>query len=163
MNRDQIEHDEPDIDEVLTAYLDDELAEDEREAVETRLRTDTEFRTRLGRLQRAWDLLDTLPKTESPHDFTKSTVEMVATKITEDTETKPAAANWGLLLGIAGILLSAIAGYFIVYAALDSPNKQLMTDLPMLERLDEYRYAENIEFLEMLDEAGLFEEEATDE
>ena len=161
MNSDSIEQEQPNVDELLTSYLDDELSNEEREQVEARLTDDLDFRVRLNKLQRAWDMLDSLPKTELTFDFTRSTVEMVATRAGSDSgelKTIPT-GRWSLILGAAAVLLSAVAGYFLVYAALDSPNRRLMSDLPMLQHLDEYRYAEDVEFIEMLDEAGLFEEE----
>lgn len=166
MNREQIEQQEPDVDELLTSYLDDELSTEDRQQVEDRLRADIDFRGRLNQLQRAWDMLDELPKTELTFDFTRSTVEMVATKAAEDAESSHPnrRVKWGLTLGLLGVVLSGAAGFFVVYTALDSPNRRLMSDMPMLERLDEYRYAEDIQFLEMLDDAGLFaEEEPTDD
>jgi hypothetical protein len=36
------------------------------------------------------------------------------------------------------------------------PDRQLVRDRPVIENVDIYRYAENIEFLRMLEREGLF-------
>ncbi len=152
------------IDELLTSYLDDELAPDERAHVEQRLTQDPQFRGQLNHMQRAWDLLDTLQRTEAPSNFTQSTVEMVAVKAADDaeTETSPGGKR-GVIIAMAcvGSLLAAGAGFFAVYTALDAPNRRLLNDLPVIEKLDKYRYADSIEFLESLESEGLFLDEET--
>lgn len=160
MNR-EAEPLQSDVDEVLTAYLDDELSPAEREEVEARLSRDVEFRRQLSQMQRAWDLLDALPREELSFDFTKTTLELVATRAAEEVreESSPEKRSWGFVFAMIGVLVFAVAGYGIVYTLLDAPNRRLTSDLPILENLDEYRHAESIEFLEMLDEADLFEEE----
>jgi anti-sigma factor RsiW len=153
------------VDELLTSYLDDELAPDERALVEQRLTQDPAFRGQLNHMQRAWDLLDALQRSEASRDFTRTTVEMVAVKAADDAqagESTVSRRGLGMLLAIAGAVLTASTGFFAVYAALDAPNRRLISDLPVIEKLDEYRYADSIDFLETLDKEGLFlDEEAT--
>ena len=48
--------------EQLVAYLDGELDAESSLQVERRLAEDAEFRRELRQLQRAWDMLDELPK-----------------------------------------------------------------------------------------------------
>lgn len=55
--------------ELLSAYIDGALSEDERTAVETRLRADPELRRELSRLQAAVDLVKLLPPLAAPRDF----------------------------------------------------------------------------------------------
>jgi hypothetical protein len=38
-------------------------------------------------------------------------------------------------------------------------NRRLLRDLPVIERLDEYRYADSVEFLRTLEREGLFTED----
>ncbi len=65
-------------DELLTSYLDGELSESERRALQNRLMDDADLRDRLSDLQKAWDLLDDLPDTPVNQEFTKSTLELAA-------------------------------------------------------------------------------------
>ena len=56
------------------------------------------------------------------------------------------------------------AGYSVTSRYGDRGNRQLLQDLPVIQNLDEYRYAETVEFLRALDREDLFaEEEASDE
>ncbi len=54
------------------------------------------------------------------------------------------------------------AGFFAVVLLMPDPNRQLLEDLPVLENLDEYRQIDDIEFLRMLRDAGLFREAGRD-
>src|SRR2546430_188175 len=71
-------NDDPIRREELVAYLDGELDADAARRIEERLRTDERLRDELHRLERTWDMLATLPRTEADPSLTKSTVEMLA-------------------------------------------------------------------------------------
>ena len=64
--------------EKLVAYLDGELDAESSQQVERRLAEDPGYRHELKQMQRAWDLLDELPRAEVSETFTQTTVEMVA-------------------------------------------------------------------------------------
>src|SRR5439155_1016175 len=64
--------------EDLVAYLDGELDVEAASQIEERLRSDEHLRDELHRLERAWDLLAQLPRTEAKASLTQSTVEMLA-------------------------------------------------------------------------------------
>src|SRR5262245_51081624 len=66
------------IDEEIVAYLDGELDSENEARVVRRLSEDAAYRSRLGQLQHAWDLLDNLRRTEADDEFVNSTVAMVA-------------------------------------------------------------------------------------
>ena len=53
-------------------------------------------------------------------------------------------------------LLSSAAGYACLSAIVAAPNQQLVYDLPVIERVDEYIHADSVEFLEKLQQEGLF-------
>lgn len=72
---DEITTEEALLQEELTSYLDGELAADQVRKVEDRLARDAAYRAELQRLQRAWDLLDRLPRASLPESFSKSTLE----------------------------------------------------------------------------------------
>ncbi len=73
-------------DELLTSYLDQELASDERLSLEKRLVDDEPLRIRLAEMRRAWDLLDELPETPFTPNFTQSTLEMVAIDLEKEKD-----------------------------------------------------------------------------
>jgi hypothetical protein len=70
-------------------------------------------------------------------------------------------AGWLLVIAVA--VLSTLTGYFLVNSTLSTPNRQLVEDLPLIENLDAYRHAEQIEFLRALQREGLFTLEVRDE
>lgn len=154
--------------EDLVAYLDGELDSTAARTVERRLAQDAQYRHQLQQLQRSWDLLDHLPKAHVDQSFTQSTVAMVVVKA-EDEVTKLVTARsrrrqvafWLSLAGAAGAFL---AGYALAAWYGDRDNRRLLQDLLVIRNIDEYRYAETVEFLRALDREGLFaEEEGGDE
>lgn len=166
MSDHQPETDANTADELLVAYLDGELAADEQVRVERRLADDPQFRQRLAQLQRAWDLLDSLERAEADENFTRSTVEMVAVKAAGDVEAAQARQRWRqkwlYLVGASAMTVSLLAGYLLLSRWVDRPNRELVRDLPVIERVDEYRNAESVEFLRQLHEQGLFAQEVDD-
>jgi len=155
------------LEERLVAYLDGELDAQESRAVEELLSRDPQARETLERLERAWHLLDALPRSEVGDQFTQSTLEMV-TVAAEDEVRREAAGQprrrirrW--LLGMSGAAAAALAGYLAAAAWTPDPNRVLLEDLPVIEDLDEYRQIDDIEFLRLLHKEGLFTQEAGDE
>lgn len=154
-------------DEQLVAYLDGELDADTSRDVEQQLASNGAVRERLHELERAWDVLNELPESDVSPQFANTTLEMIA-----QTAEKEQRGNdsWllaprtrrifttGLILLIAfglGFSLSANRGR--------AANEQLVNELPILEELDAYRRADNIEFLRMLRDAELFPVEDSNE
>jgi hypothetical protein len=69
---------------------------------------------------------------------------------------------WQMIaLGIGAVALG-IGGYVAISRQLDEPNRKLVQDLPVIENVDLYRVADNVDFLRSLEEASLFTEEPTD-
>lgn len=154
------------MDEELVAYLDGELDPVESSRVERRLADDEMYRQRLADMQRAWDALDVLQRSDVDENFTRSTVEIVALRADEDvTEQKATVANrkrywWAAAIVLT--LLSSAAGYACLSAVVSAPNQQLVYDLPVIERVDEYLHADSVDFLEKLQHEGLFNGEIED-
>lgn len=146
----------------LVAYLDGELSAEQSAEIELRLANDPVLRERLAQLQKTWDLLGTIPATRLDETFTQSTVELVATRVDSDW----AQARKRLLRsrGVQAIALSLIVagsigiGYGASRYRQEAPNRQLLDDLPVIERVDMYRNAQELEFLVRLAEEGLFDE-----
>jgi anti-sigma factor RsiW len=154
------------IHEELVAYLDGELDTKEVQRVERRLADDAEYRARLNALQRAWDLLDNLPRASVDESFTQSTVKLVAVNAEEEArKNKSKSKVWQGVVGIVGAAAAVAAawgGYVWVMGNLSRPNEELVQDLPIIENVDLYRHAQSIEFLHDLDREGLFAQEVED-
>ncbi|MEX2175181.1 MAG: hypothetical protein WD872_12535 [Pirellulaceae bacterium] len=154
------------IDEQLVAYLDGELDDAAAAHVERRLADDATFRARLVQLQQAWDMLDTLGPADADESFTHSTMAMVAVKAQEDATAQNQMVRTRRWLAWAGAsaltLAAACAGYVLVRSQLEQPNRELVRDLPVIERVDDYRAIESVEFLQRLEKEGLFAAEVED-
>ncbi|MCP4190490.1 MAG: hypothetical protein GY768_07660 [Planctomycetaceae bacterium] len=155
--------------EQLVAYLDGEVDASTAQSVEERLASDSAFRQSLNELQRSWDLLGDLPQPTIDESFTQTTVEMVALQLDhdlqddQDNQTQKQNLRWLTLLAAATV--SLLIGFFAYRFWLDAPNRELKTDLPVIERVDVYQHIDNLQFLEQLKEEGVFdapvEEEST--
>jgi anti-sigma factor RsiW len=147
----------------LVAYLDGELDSVQNAEVERRLCEDAEYRRRLRQLQKSWDLMDLLPQVDVDQSFTQSTLAMVAVRATdqanvEQTRQRKLRKRIGWAVSLSTIA-AFLAGYMFVNRAVQRQNRQLLQDLPVIERMDEYRYADSVEFLRLLEQEGLFAEE----
>ncbi|MCA9151166.1 MAG: zf-HC2 domain-containing protein [Planctomycetales bacterium] len=146
--------------ELLVAYLDGELSPTESAAVEQRLSTDDEFRKLLRGLQEAWDLLDDLPHPTVGDGFTKTTVEMVAVRLSEDTDRAVVKAQqrgrWRVIATILATAAGLIAGFLVMRHQQQADDRALLTDLPVIERVDQYTQVDDIQFLESLANSELF-------
>ena len=154
------------IDEEIVAYLDGELDRERAARVEQQLADDPTYRARLARLQQAWDMLDKLGRTEADESFTQSTMSMVSVKAEEQSQEEAQQQRSRRNLAWAGAGLAALAvaitSYAIVRHRLDEPNRALVRDLPVIERIDDYRNIDSVEFLQSLQSEGLFAAEVDD-
>ena len=151
------------LEETLVSYLDGELQGPERAALERQLDSDAALRSRLQAMQRAWDLLDNLDVVEGSEKFARTTVEMVAVKTAEDLA-KPVSTVSRPWLRIAvasgATLATALIAFVVVRQFTTAEDRQLVRDLPVIEKLDEYQSMPSFEFLKRLDQEKVFAEEA---
>ncbi len=154
------------IDEEIVAYLDGELDSVAEAQVVRRLSEDAAYRSRLGQLQQAWDMLDNLRRTEADDEFVQSTVAMVAVQAEVEAKTQKLRVQrrrnlaW---LAIAAVTLFSVAGgFFAIHRRMTRENRNLIRDLPVVEHVDEYRYIDDIEFLKQLERENLFAAEVDD-
>lgn len=159
MNKEPARNPAPPDDE-LVAYLDGELDAEGGRRVEALLATDPKLRRRLQSLERTWDLLDELDTAAVGEPFTHSTLEMVAVAAGEEIERGRSEAPRRRLKRLAAclaiVVAAAAAGFASVALLAPDADRQLLEDLPLLARFDEYRYAESVGFLRLLRAEGLF-------
>lgn len=147
----------------LVAYLDGELDAQQTRVVEERLSHDADYRRQLRELQSAWDMLDFLPTADVDESFTRTTVAIVAVSASDDVDRAAVRCRrrkrWLWWTGTVAAALAFVAGYAAVSIVVSRENQRLLRDLPVIQRLDQYRYAENVEFLRLLEREGLFGED----
>lgn len=153
--------------EELVAYLDGELDEASSERVVQQLDRDPNYRRRLEDLQQAWEMLDELPRAQPADQFARTTIEMVAVsaerELAQSRDRSMRQRTYSLLIGLAVVLAAMLAGFGITRWSIPDPDEELLRDLPVIENLDLYAYADDIEFLRQLQREGLFAEGFGDE
>jgi anti-sigma factor RsiW len=154
------------IDEEIVAYLDGELDMEAAAKVERRLADDPRYNARLNQLQRAWDMLDNLRRSEADDDFVNSTVAMVAVQAEEAARTQALKAvrrrNFTWLALAAALVLSMATAFLAIQQRLGRENRQLVRNLPLIERVDEYSNVDSFEFVKQLEQEDLFSAEVDD-
>jgi anti-sigma factor RsiW len=156
---------EADSDDILVAYLDGELTAEQTTELERRLAEDPALVRQLRELQKTWDVLDCLPQAITADTFTKSTIELVTRDATREIQRSRRAGptRWlrpGVLAGV--VALAAWGGFQTVRAYQTAPLRQLARDLRIVENLDVYRSIDSLEYLQELEQSGLFVSEEED-
>lgn len=154
------------VEEELVAYLDEELAPDHRARVEHRLAEDARYREKLRHMQKSWDMLDLLARSEPDEGFTRTTVAMVALKAKEATDVQKESSQRFITLFRLAVAACTVACGLIAYSigswVLSAPDRQLLQDLPVIEHIGEYTHAESVDFVKSLEQHGLFVPDADD-
>jgi anti-sigma factor RsiW len=154
------------LDEELVAYLDGELDEEGARHLEQRLAAEEPLRKRLQQLAHSWDLLDQLPRTNVDDKFARTTVQTVtlaiAQQVNEDEQAEPARRRWRWVGSVAAVGACGVAGFLLVAGIRGRPNDRLLRDLPVIENVELYRQAGDLDFLHKLQDEGLFAEEPND-
>jgi anti-sigma factor RsiW len=155
------------IEEQLVSYLDGELDDSQVRQVEALLASDPKVRDQLARLERTWSLLDGLERPQVDEVFTRSTIEMVALQeesaLSRQRAEAPRRRRRRWLIGGIGLLAAILAGFLTVAAFWPEPDRQFLRDLPLLEDYAELNQIDDVEFLQMLYDRGLFVKDAPDE
>jgi hypothetical protein len=156
--------------EELVAYLDGELDPVAAEAMATRLSLDPRLRAEADALQRAWDILDVLPRPQPSAAFLTRTVSQAvpatvvsATAVVPVLPTTPSDRGGGLFWGVSVVLIlvTGLGGY--VGRALLVPRgqeyEQITRDAALLHNLRLYRTVDDLDYARQLDDPALFGEE----
>jgi hypothetical protein len=150
---------DPTLEEQLVAYLDGELDAENCRRIEDLLAADPQARLALQRLERAWEMLDSLGTEPAGVSFTRTTLEMVTVAAEEEVQEQAARRPWRRrrgILTVGGILIAGALGFAVLALLAPDPNRRLVDNLPLLLNLDEYRQGESVEFLRLLQENRLF-------
>ena len=166
--------------EELVAYLDGELDAKAAEALATRLTLDPKLRSEADALQRAWDILDVLPRPQPSAAFASRTLSQVVPvpgggsgtqllapsgRLSATVPMMPAHRSTGgfWLAAVIVIMLAGVGGY-LGHRALAPPPKPATVevpteDYPLMKNLRLYRNADDLEYIRKLDSPDLFGEE----
>ena len=149
--------------EDLVAYLDGELPDAQAQQIDQVLARSEVARHEVEALARTWEMLDVLPTPKAPPEFTERTmttlkVAEVPFDITEQPWFKPAKRGLVAVVWITAVCLSGWFGYQITNEWIANPTRQLLVDLPTVEKLDLYQEVESIDFLDSLHKSQLFDQ-----
>ena len=145
----EIETVDPD-DELIVAYLDGELADDERPAVERRLVDDAAFRARLRDLDQGWALLDELPDPAPTRDLVTSTMEMAVIDATQAIQTVGHSRSRRGFKALGWLALSILAGGLVIAVYGQWQLRNELRSVPIVRHLDAYLYAGDLNLMRRL-------------
>jgi anti-sigma factor RsiW len=167
--------------EELTAYLDGELDPRAAESLATRLSLDPKLRAEAEALQRAWDILDILPRPQPSSAFATRTISQVIpvpgsisgahtealSGAVAPTMAVPAARRPGpgFWVGSAALIVAAAVGGYFVRGELAPAPKPVTPDPPLedvtlMKNLRLYRHVDDMDYLQKLDSPELFGDES---
>jgi anti-sigma factor RsiW len=172
--------------EELVAYLDGELDAKSAEAMATKLSLDAKLRAEADSLQRAWDILDVLPKPTPSVSFTTKTISQALPIPSGTQQTLPMPApsggrstmtatvplpitqRSGIGFWMAALFIIGVAGGggYLGHALLapvkaerEIDAQQMMNDLSLLKNARLFHNVDDMEYLKQLDSPELFGEE----
>ncbi|MEM6688337.1 MAG: hypothetical protein AAF664_02850, partial [Planctomycetota bacterium] len=138
-------------DDLLTAYLDDELGLDERNDLQKRLLEEDALSERLSQLQSDWDCLEVLDKDIGSNSVVQSTLEMAITEI-EPASSNEVFANPWLKTGLVTALLAGVAiATGIAYRIVE--RRTLLShleELAIARDLEAYQHGSDLSFMREL-------------
>jgi anti-sigma factor RsiW len=177
--------------EEIVAFLDGELDAPANEAVGAKISLDPTARAEADALKRAWDLLDYLPRPEPSPNFTERTLSQIAPARPPESPSGPAPARSGgtraavlpaipvrrspgrrALAAAVWLLVAAAAGFAGYFGRarvvehmrhLDQQEQdaRILSDRRLLRDLPNYRYVDDLAFLQALDSPDLFGDETS--
>lgn len=159
--------------EKLVAYLDGELPDAAARDVEQSLASDPKVRAEVEKLNRAWDLLDLLPRPTASGEFSSRTLatlktahvptdlntaeEPAPTVLLNNQKASPSPTKQ-LLVWVTGLLLVAVLSFVVGRQSRQTTTDPLLDDLPLIENLDLYREIGDAEFLRDFKRRGRFDD-----
>ncbi len=138
-------------DEMLVAYLDGELPNDEVGLVDQTLASDPVLRERLDKLRITWDLLGDLPDVQPQRDLTQTTIAMVALAVKKEKSPWHAwlTSNRWMWLALGAALMFG-GGTWMAKLRAATQTQQVLNDLPILDHYPKLSQVESVAWLEKL-------------
>ncbi len=148
--------------EKLVAYLDGELPESDARDIEQSLASDPAMRAEVEQLNRAWDMLDLLPRPNASGEFSSRTlatlkVSGATTALPNEHSAAPTVAivatkpmRFGihpLVAWSAGLVAISLLGFVVGRMTARPDNDVWLDDLALIEQLDVYREIGDAKFL----------------
>ena len=159
--------------EKLVAYLDGELPDGAAREVEQTLASDPVMRAEVEQLNRAWEMLDLLPRPNASGEFSSRTLATLQVgDLTSDLESEPPASATvsletakprrlpvpSLVAWSAGLVLVSVLGFFVGRMTVRPSSDVLLDDLALIEHIDVYREIGDAKFLRDLKREGVLDE-----
>ena len=148
--------------EELVAYIDRELDDSRRIAVESRLNQDADYRAEYESLRQSWELLDHLPMANATEDFTRTTIAMATVSLAEERTAAERRARGRTrkrrLFVATGWGAAALTTFLAVALPYWRNENRRLEDVPVIESMDLYMYGESVDFLRELQKENLFAE-----
>jgi anti-sigma factor RsiW len=152
----------PSFTEKLVAYLDGELPEGEARDVEQSLASDPTMRAEVEKLNRAWELLDLLPRPNASGEFSSRTLTTL--KVSGATSALPTehsaaptvaleisepsrSARSRLAAWSAGLVAVCLLGFVVGRITARPDSEVWLDDLALIEQIDVYREIGDAQFL----------------
>ena len=148
--------------EKLVAYLDGELPEGDARDVENSLACDPAMRAEVEKLNRAWELLDLLPRPNASSEFSSRTlttlkVSGATTALPNDQVAAPTVAlnvskasqigKSTIAAWSAGLVAVCVLGFVVGRMTARPDSDAWLDDMPLIERIDVYREIGDAQFL----------------
>jgi hypothetical protein len=151
---------EPDV-ELLVAYLDGELDAQEVRQMEDRLSVEPDLREKMASLEQTWNMLDQLETVPIDKELVRSTMEVVTLTIEKElVEGEKQHEKRKLhdhLVVLAILFMFAVIGYQLAILAGISRSREILEDIPIIQRMSMYKEIDDLKFLKMLSEEGVFD------
>jgi anti-sigma factor RsiW len=163
--------------EKLVAYLDGELPDRDAREIEQGLASDPTVRSEVESLSRVWELLDLLPRPNASAEFSSRTLATLkVTDLTTNLATQPDESGVVAATGarttvssasrpvsartlwLIGMFLVGVVGFIVGRMAARPTTDEWLDELPMIERLNEYREIGDARFLRELQHKGVLHE-----
>ena len=147
-------------DEMLTAYLDGELSEEELSRIEERLDRDPALSARLNKLRSAGKLLDSLESIPLNERLTASTMEMLSAFVQREIKAERKKQNRRHLVALAIFAAVGASAFLIGSLAVGRfwPTHRAASekDMPIVARLESLEIVGDFDFLTALNDAKIF-------
>lgn len=140
----------------LVAYLDGELDDQETAEIESVLANSAVARNDVEQLARTYDLLDELPRIKAPREFTERTLttvrlDGVRPDYTQTEWYRRLRRGLNLAAWLVAMTAASAVGYLATRVWVPNEANVLVRDFEVIQRMDEYREVDNVEFLRTLD------------